>query len=190
MANDYNINYAKQVYEATFGYFQIPKVLGVEPRVEKIRTNPGGTDYYKKDEYGNDIFAPVTLIVGGEDGEEIILPYSTVSITGTKKIIETQLVNRKGSVNEQININSYELRINGVVVTRQERLPESWLKDLNFIFETKEPIEIINPITDFYLKENQNIVITNHNLPDMRGIDFAQAYSFKAKTDTNLELII
>lgn len=183
----YAINIAKQVYENTFGYIQIPKTLDLEERSVRSETNTKkGSDYFKKDEYGNDMFAPVTLKFGDR---EITLPYSTVSISGSKKIVNTELVNRQGSVNEQVNINDYDIRINGVVVSRQEKLPESWLDDFREIFETREPIEIVNPITDFYLKENQNIIILSHNLPDMRGIDYAQAYSFKARTDTNLELI-
>lgn len=183
---DFNLNIAKQVYENTFGYFQIPKFLAWEPRTEAT-ANRYGTDLEKNDEYGNSMFSPVTLKFGER---EITLPYSTVSISASKKIVNTELVNRKGSVNEQVNINDYELRINGVVVSRRQRLPEDWLKDLNEIFETKEPVEIINPVTDFYVGEDQNIIIISHNLPDMRGIEYAQSYSFKAKTDTNLELII
>jgi hypothetical protein len=182
----YNINIAKQVYENTFGYYQVPKVLGFDQRIEKS-TNRYGTQLDKPDEYGNNMFSPVTLKWGNN---EITLPYSTVSISGSKKIVNTELVNRQGSVNEQISINDYQFQINGVVVTRQERLPEDWLALFKQVFETSEPVEIINPITDFYLRENQNIIILNHNLPDMRGIEYAQSYSFKAKTDTNLELII
>jgi len=184
MAN-YQINFAKQVYENTFGYIQVPKILGLDPKVQRTSTRYG-TDLYKKDENGRDVFSPVTLKWGGN---EVTLPYSTVSVTGSKKIVNTDLINRKGSVNEQISLNDYIFQINGVVVSDQE-LPEDWLALFAQLFTTKEPIEIVNPVTDFYLADNQNIIITSHNLPSMQGVSNAQAFSFKAKTETNLELVI
>lgn len=177
----YNINFAKQVYENTFGYIQVPKFLGLDPKIQQTSTSKG-TDLYKKDEFGRDVFSPVTLAWGTN---KVTLPYSTVSVTGSKKIVNTPLVNRRGSVNEQVSINDYEFQINGVVISEQA-LPEDWLDLFAQIFETKEPMEIINPVTDFY--NTGNVIILSHNLPDMRGISNAQAFSFKARTEINLEL--
>lgn len=185
----FNINFAKQVYENTFGYYQVPKLLDLDPKIEQSQTRYG-TDLYKKDAYGRDVFSPVTLAWGKKENSndyanKVTLPYSTVAVTASKKIVNTELVNRKGSVNEQININDYEFQINGVVISEQA-LPEDWLDLFAQIFETKEPMEIVNPITDFY--NTGNVIIISHHLPEMRGISNAQAFSFKARTEVNLEL--
>lgn len=183
MAN-FAINIAKQVYEEVFGNFALPKALNLEQRVEKRQTD-GGTDLYKKDEFGRDMFCPVTLKV---DGKEYTLPYSTVTVSVSKKIVNTELPNRRGSVNEVINLNDLKFQVNGVVVSKTDKLPEDWIKKFAFLAKTKKPIEIINPITDMYMEDEQRVVILSHNLPNMRGISYAQAYSFKLKSDTNLEL--
>lgn len=185
MAN-YVLNRAIETFRDAFGYNPYAGNLGIDAYTASKQTAQG-TDLYKYDEYGNRMFAPVTLAF---DDEKFTLPFSSVSVAGSKKVVNTDLVNRRGSVNEQISINDYEFRINGVVISRTEHFPEMWIEKLNMLFETKSPIEIINPVTDYYMRENQNIIILTHNLPDMRGVSNAQAYSFKAKTDTNLELII
>lgn len=185
MAN-YQIDLAKIVYQKVFGYYKIPKIIS-KPQPFELNSNQYGTELYKYDDYGIKMFTPVTLIFGNE---EITLPYSTISITGRKNIVSTPLINGRGSVHEKISLNDYEFSVNGVVIERNELLPEFWLEKLNLIFETDEAMEIINPVTDFYLKEDQNVIVTGHSLPDMKGVEGAQAYSFKLKSDVNLELII
>src|SRR6056297_1055180 len=177
----YQIDFAKIVYQKIFGYYKIPKLITKEPPLFK-RTNRFGTELYKYDDYGIEMFSPVTLLFGSE---EITLPYSTVSISGKKNIVSTPLVNGRGSVHEKVSLNDYEFFINGVVIERTDVLPEFWLEKLNLVFETDEPIEIVNPIIDFYLKEDQNVIVKSHNLPDMKGIENAQAYSFSLVSDTN-----
>jgi hypothetical protein len=184
--NNFILNTASNVFRDVFGQVITPKLLNV-PQRNKTTANRFGTNIYKSDQYGVECFCPVTLTYGDE---ELFLPYSTVSISGSKKIESTPLINRKGTIDEYISLNSWQIRIKGVIVSRTDELPEDDLAALNEIYTTQQEVNIINPVTDFYLTDDQSIIIKSLELPDMQGISYAQAFVMNCKSDDNLELIV
>lgn len=177
---------AQSLFAQAFGYTAANLTLGIGQNNPATKTRYG-TDLSKKDKYGVDCFAPVTLRYGSD---EVFLPYATVNITTQKRIVKTNLLNRKGSVKEHISQGDYIITIRGVMLTRDEALPEDDISAIKDLYDTQLPISIINAITDFFLDRDDRIVIKSITLPPMIGTDKAQAFVLDCETDTNLELIL
>jgi len=155
------------------------------PPKETANATRYGTQIRKNDKYGVECFSPVALVI---DGVEYFFPYAAVSITNTKRIVTTPLVNRRGSVNELVSLGDYEISISGMIIDRENDIPEDGLEQIKTVYESQSPISIINPITDFYLEQDDKIIITRMSIPDMVGYQNAQAFSLQCKTDSVLTL--
>lgn len=194
------LNAASAAFQSVFGRQPLPFFLKGQPNVgdsqdfslnaafkDSQDINFTGTNYYKKDKYGVDVFMPIAFRY---DGIELFLPYCTLTLEGGKRIETTNLVNRRGSVHEQISINNYAIGINGVALSRESDYPEQEVSELSELWETREPIEIINPLLDHFLPEDSNVIIKGFSMPPMVGISGAQAFSMQLESDDNLELVI
>lgn len=176
----------QSIFSQTFGYAAAGVLLDIPENNPNTQTRYG-TDLYKKDKYGIDCFSPITLRYGSN---ELFLPYATVNITTSKNIVRTKLVNRKGSVKEHISLGDYMFTIRGILINREQDLPEDELAALKDIYDTRIPISIINPVTDFYLDADDKVIIKSLTLPPMTGVANAQAFVLDCETDSNLELIL
>lgn len=188
---------AFNIYQLVFGYRAVPFPVGFQPGemihepIDKI--SKLGTSIFKKnsnDQYG---FCPVELQQhrNGAVVNSYTLPFSAISIGMSKNIVETQLIARKGTVKELISINDYVFNVSGVLLTNDVNeydLPQDQLTKFKELFELNEPLKIINPFVEIFIPGENNVVVYDLNLPDMKGVSGAQAYSFTIKTDNVLEL--
>ena len=199
---------AFDIYELAFGYRAIPypkllaaKALEIAESFDGTKSDRSGTTsetlsklgavLFKKDENGVEAFCPVTIRYEDKVYE---LNYATISISMTKNIVKTNLINRRGSVKELIQLQDYKFTINGVMLGSQDLddadyfLPQDKLADLNELFNINAPVELENAFSDIFLQDDNSVVIEALTLPDMRGVDGAQAYSITVSSDTVLEL--
>ena len=140
------------------------------PRQELIK----GTRLYKQDALGRWYFMPVFIKhkdirsndkARSSDNEHTLeLENAVISIEGTKNIVRTPLIGRRGSVKELISIGDYKISIAA------------------FIKSTV--------LTDVLLEEGDRIVITDIQYPPTPGIEDGQAVTIECETDTSFELII
>lgn len=175
------------IYKLVFGYRAIPfpteKISNTDLNTTASKL---GVALFERDSLGNEAFCPISLEYKGKTYK---LPYSTISMSLKKKIIDTPLINRRGSVKELIQIEDYKFTINGIYLSDSE-LPEDELTELDELFNINEPVKIKNAFVEIFLKEDNSVVIESCDLPDMKGISNAQAYSFSIISDTILELEI
>jgi hypothetical protein len=109
-------------------------------------------------------------------------PLITVNLN--KKIEETPLYGEsQGSVIEIISQENYSLNIRGVALNYDSvyNYPVEQVEALNELAKRNEALEIICPLTEILGIEF--IVIQTLNLAEMIGVQHAQAYSIKAKSD-------
>jgi hypothetical protein len=139
-----------------------------------------------KNPYGITIFMPMRL--GG-----LQLPNEpSVSIVAKKTIVETGLVGqkRKGFVKELISIDDYEITIRGVALNyaSKKNYPEDAVKKLHDLFLRNEALKVECALTA--LLGIERLVIKEFTLPDMPGVQHAQAYQFSCVSDEYFELEI
>ena len=175
------------IYELVFGYKAVPfprvDFAGSIPKADKFSIL--GVSLYEKDQYGNEGFCPVKIKY---QEETFNLPYSTISIQNKKKIKETSLTGRKGTVKELIQIGNYVFNIQGVAIIKEDSMPENEIINLRNLYEINDSVQLENAFSEIFLMEDNNVVIKNIDLPDMKGIIGAQAYSMTLLSDSVLTL--
>ncbi|MEG2067707.1 MAG: DUF6046 domain-containing protein [Tannerellaceae bacterium] len=195
---DFNI---KDILISAIGYKGLPYPGAWFPSVNR----PGNSDDYeypgdgpqtkqysdlgsvlrKMDAQGRWYFLPVVLVHKGKDYE---IPNSVISFTGKKTIIETAMVGRKGSVKELINIDDYEISVQGYA--QADDFPEIALSEFNELYNINEAVTLKCALTDIFLSEDDRVVIKSIELSDMRGTDTFLAIKINLVTDQNFKLII
>lgn len=133
---------------------------------------------------GSPVFMPMKL--GG-----VLLPNEpTIIINSRKNIVETALAGstRRGTVKELISIEDWSVTIRGVAINYKSKLvyPEDQVKSLRDLYERNESLEVQCALTN--LLGIYRLVIREFELPEMTGIQHAQAYQFLCTSDEDFIL--
>ena len=108
-----------------------------------------------------------------------------VSVSIKKKVVETALYGnkRKGTVKEIISTEDYQLKIKGVAVNYNDTVnyPRDVIEQINELFLRNEALEIVSPLTE--LLGIDFVVLKSLALPEMVGVQHAQAYQLSAVSD-------
>lgn len=146
-----------------------------------------GTQIRKTDAAGRWYFMPVLIKAGGK---VIELPNAVISCTARKTIVSTALVGAKGSVNELISQDDYEIAIAAVVVGNDGNYPETELQTLRELWRLDESVELISAVTDIMIGQPTRIVLKSIDIPETGAYENQQVVKFTALTDSDFELII
>jgi Domain of unknown function (DUF6046) len=200
---EFNIN---SLYQKSFG---IPR--GEEFDKDKLKV-PQQTEIFKQSafelgeelplEEGDTFYTMRTLLSNYVLGRLMFMPMRigglmmpnepSVEIVAKKTIVETTLAGtgRRGTVKEMISIGDYDIVIRGVALNFQSKkiYPETIVKKLHDLFLRNEALKIDCAITA--LLGIERIVIKEFKLPDMIGVQHAQAYEFVCVSDEDFELEI
>lgn len=182
MHNSYNI---QDLFAVAFNYRALPFPAGI-PNIAvdlKDKFSSLGSALTGKSALGTPYFMPVKL-----SGVELSIPLVTIS--ARKRIVQTPLVGRRGTVKELINIEDYAINIKGIAIEQDSRFPEFSIQQMRDLFEINQAITIQCALTDIFLQQDDSVVITGMSFPDMRGIEHAQAYEINLVSDQDFELII
>jgi hypothetical protein len=158
-----------------------------------------GSPYYASDAFNREYFMPVTLSFPGGNGTEDTLqswnlPHPIVSISSRKTIIETPLVERRGTVKELINIEDYEIAIKGFIIGQTHEFPEKDVSRLRRLYEYNIPLSIQCPVTDIFLLRpdrsgSDQVVIKELKFPSLGGIKNVRPYELHLVSDAPFSLI-
>jgi hypothetical protein len=133
---------------------------------------------------GRDIFLPVQI------GDLLLPNEPTLAIATKKNIVETALVGstKSGTVKELIALEDYEITIRGIAINYESKkiYPETQVKDLHTLFRRNEALPIICGLTE--LLGVKRIVIKEFRLPEMTGVQHAQAYELVCVSDAEFVL--
>lgn len=135
---------------------------------------------------GKPVFMPLRL--GG-----VVLPNEpSVSFSSRKNIVETPLVgsSRRGTVKELISVEDWQVTIRGIAINfnSKEFYPEDIIKGLRDLYERNEALEVQCALTR--LLGIYRLVIRDFSLPEMIGVQHAQAYQFTCTSDEDFILDI
>lgn len=143
----------------------------------------GSSVYRKADAVGRYYFMPVKL-------GDVELQYPIIRIQGRKNIVETQLTERKGSVIEIINQESYQIYIRGFLINHTGDFPEEAVHEMKELFETNQSVPIRSVLTDLFLTDEDSVVIADLSFPEVTGVENVKPYELNLISDSNFELEI
>lgn len=162
------------------------------------RDSIGHASYYKPNPsagLGLNYFLPVTLEYLDEGKPASIeLPFPVLTITGKKRLVETYLTQRNGTVKELISADGYEINIKGYMIGQKGSFPEADIKALQRLYEINQPISIHNVVTNIFLyrpqpKFSDKVVITEISIPEARGNKHVREYELKLVNDAPFNLM-
>jgi hypothetical protein len=175
------------MFSSMFGYS--PGKIKIDPKDVTIKSGDGKYgSYYAKDVMGRDVFMPVTL-------GSLFMPYVWLNISGSKRLVETPMTERRGSVHELINMEDYKISIKGLLIGHNGQFPEKDVEDLKTLWERQEAVSIKCVLTDIFLLSTEHggqdkVIITNLSFAENPGVEHVRGFSFDLVTDQEFELEI
>ena len=186
----------------------LPAVSGYTKGKRVEQGTSAGSDYYRTDGVlGREYFMPVIITyptgalqnnngVVQPNGQTatISLPFPIVSIKGRRKIIDTPLTERTGTVQEYINSEGYEIRIRGFIIAATNDYPEATVVQMRKLIESTFPVSIACPKTDIFLirpgsSGSDQVVLYDYDFPDLKGVKNVQPYELMFRTCEPFNLI-
>lgn len=167
-------------------WFEDGPMSAQEGRVRKSQRLKAGTLLRKKGANGQYYFMPVVL--KSKNNKVYEIPNAIISLTGKKTIVETTMVGRKGNVKELINVDDYEISIQGIASA--DDFPEEAVKDLSELYNLNEAVTLECALTDVVLGKEPTVVIKSIDFSDMKGVECFQVFKINLTTDYSFELII
>lgn len=166
-----------------------------ELRISPYRTENGkigGAPYYGfngSPRGAVEYYLPVTITYGNKT---IDLPFPILSFSGKKRVVETPLTERTGSVMELINTDSYEISVRGFMINTQGEYPEDDLIMLTQLYSNKTPVEINNVVTDVLLTTptgKNTVVITSFKVKERPGVKHVREYELSMSSNEDFNLV-
>lgn len=192
-----------QLFQRTFG--RKPYVINKEGEVSNEpgeayqisgRSNSADKEFTAKgsvvrEQYlGVEILLPVRFYLN--QLPLMYLPYCVVNIHGKKTIVKTPMVQRKGTVKEQYNIDDYSIGIKGFLIGRDRKFPEAEINNLRQLFEAQTAVQIDNALTNIFLTdpalssdEQRRVVIEDFDLPEVQGgREYVRPFTMQLESDS------
>jgi hypothetical protein len=167
--------------------------------------SPKGTIHYsnknisfnKQGVYGQDIWFPVTLrgskVIGSRtEPLELEIDICTISVNLVSTIVSTPVVERKGTVNEIVNIDDYKFTIRGFLVGKNRKVPEDDILKLVAIKESTQEKTMHGGYPELFLDETCKIVISELEFPEVQGQNhWIRPFNLTCKSDfiTDLDFV-
>ena len=175
---------------------KVAQVLGDMPNYQ-AKQGVYGSDMYGTDDFGRQVYLPVTIIYTDASGNQVTyeLPYPVIEIKGGKHIVDTELTERRGMVSELISTKSFEISIKGFLInTSSDELPEDELMAFRDFVECDAPVSIKCPLTDIWLLRPDRsgtdlVTVRNFELPYVIGVKSVWAYTIELRSEEPFSLI-
>lgn len=132
-------------------------------------------------------FMPVTIVAAGKEYQ---LGHTIVSISGKKKLVETDMTERNGSVIELIHTGNYEIALRGIALGQNGEFPDEEIAILKDLYISNEPIGFRCALTDIYLEADDSCVIKGFDIPAKAGVENVREYSLSIVSNPILTLEI
>ncbi|NDW10448.1 DUF6046 domain-containing protein [Dysgonomonas sp. 520] len=158
-----------------------------KPMVERER-NIQSVSFYAENNNCNRMFLPIWLIK--PDNSKFLLQNTVSTMYSKKTIVETPLVNRKGTVKEEMAVEDWIIDIKGLIVSTDMDYPDWEVFQLNELYEQSTSLGIENARTSLILKEDERVVIKSLRFPEIKGMKNIQAFEMSLVSDIPFSLTI
>jgi hypothetical protein len=124
------------------------------------------------------------------DGQRFLLQNTVSSFTNKKTIVETPLVNRQGTVKEEISVSDWDINIKGLIVSPDNDYPEDDVYMLNELYRLGKSLGIENARASLIMENQERVVIRSLTFPELKGMKHVQAFEMNLSSDFDFELTI
>lgn len=165
-------------------YFQEPykigwkdesvKAGGYYPQFENENSKPKteteqGIDVRYNNHLGIEVYLPVELTDGFENGNTLKIDCATVRVTSKNTIIKTEVSERIGTVKEQFNCGDYVFTIKGVLISKDRGIPSTEIWQLKELAKNNTPVYLNNAYSEIFVVGTNRVVIESLEFPEQEG---------------------
>lgn len=187
------VNGVKSLFKKTEDF--APKQWGDGQNYSKL-----GTAISKTDWLGRSVFLPVTFSIPNATAQQrkiyntndgFDMPNAIMAINCRKNIIITPMAGRKGTVKETISIDDYMIDLLAIIVPTgydHNEWPEETIMKVKELFEVNAAIKMKCALSDIFLSDEDNVVITEINFPSHPAVKNAVPVELKLISDKVFEL--
>jgi hypothetical protein len=149
------------------------------------------------DMLGRPVFMPITLnAINASTGIKTPynFPFSMLSLKSKKIIKETPMVERGGSVIEEVGISPWEIEMKGFLIDAEDQFPDDQLSSLFKLYTANQAdknifsVELKCALSDIFLIPNVNVVITEIEIPAKAKVIGVRDFTMKMIQDSVLNL--
>lgn len=167
-----------ELYMKAFGVSAPEYKLNAEPKALPSSNSMYGTPYYGNNYVtGAYYFLPAFFDI--QDNSDYEIPFPIIRIQSQKRIIETPLTERKGTVVEIVNQESWKIYIKGFIISKNSNYPEKEIEALKNVYEMDKAIRLRCALTDLFLKADDRVVIKSINFPEVKGVEHVKPYEME-----------
>lgn len=202
MANSYQLHKIDlaTLFKDIWGYNAVPLIFGEFPdsssendyefptSSDRREHSINGPAFYALNNNGNEMFLPIWLI--RPNGSRYLMQNTVSTLTNQKMIVETPLVNRAGTVKEEIAKKDWVINVKGIIVSSDGDYPDQEVSELNEMYELSESLGIENARTALVLGQNEKVVIKSLVFREIKGVKAAQGFEMEMVSDMPFELYI
>lgn len=143
---------------------------------QKRTTSKGSPIYGMQDLIGREVFLPLTIKASGINYE---FPFTIVGLKTKKLLVETPMIERGGSVIEEIGIDAWRISVKGFLVDALNQFPDDQLDKLNQMWRDRNPVTVKCALIDIFLEGNDLVVISNLEIPAKSKVIGVRDFSFE-----------
>jgi hypothetical protein len=168
----------QDLYNKAFGV-SIPEYkLNASPKAAPDTSSIYGTPFYGSNFVtGAYYFLPAFLDF--QDDSDYSIPFPIIRIQSQKRIIETPLTERKGTVVELVNQESWKIYIKGFIISKDGNFPEQEILKMKEVYELNTALRLRCALTDLFLTADDRVTIKSINFPEVKGIQHVKPYEME-----------
>lgn len=207
---EFSFSYIADMYQKIFG----APTSAFDPKFDAVQLEPSqyattaGAAYYGRDALtAAEYYMPVRITYPNlppdaddtqtpNGSSDYYLPFPFISAARiAKRIIKTDLTERRGSFKEFINDGDWEFTIRGIIVGADRGFTETAIQQLEQLRRTRSAVSISNPLTDILLihpdrKGGDQVVIEDLELMQTRGVQNVMGYEMRLTSDAPFNLYV
>jgi hypothetical protein len=168
----------QDLYKKAFGITMPEYKLNVAEKPAASKSSVYGTPFYGGNFVtGGVYFLPAFFDL--QDDSDYTIPFPIIRIQSQKRIIETPLTERQGTVVEVVSQDSWKIYIKGFIISVDGNYPEKEIEKLKNVYELNQPLRLRCALTDLFLHAEDRVCITSINFPEVKGIEHVKPYEIE-----------
>lgn len=165
----------------------------IEPLPTRVENNAYGTSYYRIDEFGREVFLPITFKYTDDDGilQTVELNHAVIAANMPVNSIDTPMTERAGTFKEIVQPDDIFITVIGFLISAdQQNVPEEKVKQLVRL-RNKSSVTMINALTDIMFRESGLdglVMIKNIDWPEVYGKQGVKPFRMMIASDSVFNL--
>jgi len=152
---------------------------------KRTTTLKGSPLYGLSDVIGREVFMPLQFKAGDNLYD---FPYSIVGLRSRIEMKSTPMIERGGSVIEEMGAGPWEISVKGFLMNPDGQFPDDQLDAINQLYKYRQPLNMICALTDLFLELSDQVMISSLEIPPKPKVIGVRDFVMTVVQDSILDL--